>query len=321
MKVCINCGKELNGELFCVNCGTKVSDEKNVCTAWNISKTPMENDTDVKNEHIQKSKHTLRNVIICIIAAVIIAGCSIVGTLLHMDIIGVNSENHGNDIDITYQEQGVEQIDTDTDTYEVEVDDSDFDATNTKFITFQAQNNLTNSEMDIAKEIFEKRLGKAGYETVKVSNGDNNTLIVKISTDRDLIDIVWLLNNKGLLTLADADGKVWLDSNTDVKNASYQYSEVSNGSSQNYFVCVDLNKMGRQKFNKLTENASKMTDGKNFVKILMDDLEISEPRVSDEMVTDSFVVNCDFTKEEAMDFAAIISSGPLPCDFKEISME
>ena len=63
------------------------------------------------------------------------------------------------------------------------------------------------------------------------------------------------------------------------------------------------------------------SEGKNYISIQMDGKDISSPRVSEEINSDSCIISGDFTPETAQDLANKIKSGQLPFDMKVISQE
>ena len=67
--------------------------------------------------------------------------------------------------------------------------------------------------------------------------------------------------------------------------------------------------------------AARSSEGKNYISIQMDGKDISSPRVSEEINSDSCIISGDFTPETAQDLANKIKSGQLPFDMKVISQE
>ena len=177
-------------------------------------------------------------------------------------------------------------------------------------ITFQADSDApTDDQMQVVESIFQTRMTNAGY-TVEIPS--------VFETDQ----AASLLGDTAKLTFNDADGNVILDGATDIKNASYQYGKTSQTGSAQSYVQVEFNAEAKQKFADATKAAAaRSSEGKNYISIQMDGKDISSPRVSEEINSDSCIISGDFTPETAQDLANKIKSGQLPFDMKVISQE
>jgi len=162
----------------------------------------------------------------------------------------------------------------------------------------------------------------AGYTEARISQGEGGKITVEIPSVFETDQAASLLGDTAKLTFNDADGNVILDGATDIKNASYQYGKTSQTGSAQSYVQVEFNAEAKQKFADATKAAAaRSSEGKNYISIQMDGKDISSPRVSEEINSDSCIISGDFTPETAQDLANKIKSGQLPFDMKVISQE
>ena len=190
-------------------------------------------------------------------------------------------------------------------------------------ITFQADSDApTDDQMQVVESIFQTRMTNAGYTEARISQGEGGKITVEIPSVFETDQAASLLGDTAKLTFNDADGNVILDGATDIKNASYQYGKTSQTGSAQSYVQVEFNAEAKQKFADATKAAAaRSSEGKNYISIQMDGKDISSPRVSEEINSDSCIISGDFTPETAQDLANKIKSGQLPFDMKVISQE
>ena len=173
-------------------------------------------------------------------------------------------------------------------------------------ITFQADSDApTDDQMQVVESIFQTRMTNAGYTEARISQGEGGKITVEIPSVFETDQAASLLGDTAKLTFNDADGNVILDGATDIKNASYQYGKTSQTGSAQSYVQVEFNAEAKQKFADATKAAAaRSSEGKNYISIQMDGKDISSPRVSEEINSDSCII-----------------SGQLPFDMKVISQE
>ncbi len=190
-------------------------------------------------------------------------------------------------------------------------------------ITFQASKaNPTEAEMDIVEAIFNARLTNAGYTEARISRGNEGQITVEIPAVTDTDEAAALLGSTAKLTFQDADGNVVLDGATDIKNAEYQYGQLSqNAASSSAYVQLTLTKDAVSKFADATRAAAAEAEGRNIIAIVMDDQVISSPRVKEEINSETCIIEGDFTPETAQQLANQIKSGQLPFELSVISKE
>lgn len=195
-------------------------------------------------------------------------------------------------------------------------------------ITFQAadenKNPISASEADLntVKTIFETRLGAANYTEYRISTDVNEGKItVEIPSVFETDHAASLLGDVAKLTFNNADGEVVLDGATDIKNARYEYGKTDNAGASSHHVTVEFAPEARQKFADATRIAASAGAGKNYISIQMDGKEVSSPRVSSVIDSESCVITGDFDAAGAKDLANKIKSGQLPFNLTIASQE
>lgn len=190
-------------------------------------------------------------------------------------------------------------------------------------ITFQASKaNPTEAEMDIVEAIFNARLNNAGYTEARISRGNNGQITVEIPAVTNTDEAAALLGSTAKLTFRDADGNIVLDGATDIKNAEYQYGQLSQTSAaSSAFVQLTLTTDAVSKFAEATRKAANESEGRNYIAIVMDDQVISSPMVKEEINSETCIIEGDFTPETAQQLANQIKSGQLPFELTAISKE
>ena len=190
-------------------------------------------------------------------------------------------------------------------------------------ITFQADaENPSDEDMNIVESIFQTRLTNAGYTEARISKSEGGKITVEIPSVFETDKAAELLGDVAKLTFRDADGNIVLDGATDIKNASYQFGQISETSGSVAYVEVEFNPEAKDKFAEATKTASgKAGEGKNYISIMMDENVVSNPSVSEEINSDKCIISGDFTPETAQDLANKIKSGQLPFKLNKISQE
>ena len=191
-------------------------------------------------------------------------------------------------------------------------------------ITFQAETegDPTDAQMSTVETILQTRLNNAGYTESRISKSEGGKITVEIPSVYETDEADDLLGKMAKLTFQDADGNTVLDGATDIKDASYQYGPTTENGPSQAFVQVEFNAEAKQKFADATRTAaSKASEGKNYIAIMMDDAVVSSPRVSEEINSDSCVITGDFTPEAAQELANQIKSGQLPFNLAVANQE
>lgn len=191
-------------------------------------------------------------------------------------------------------------------------------------ITFQAQTeNPTESQMQTVESIFQTRMTSAGYTEARISQGEAGKITVEIPSVTNTDEAAELLGNVAKLTFNDADGNVVLDGATDVKDASYQFGPTTQNGPSIHYIQIEFNPEAKDKFAEATRTAAtKSAEGKNYISIQMDGEAISNPRVSEEINSNTCIISGGFeSAEEAQMLANQIKSGNLPFDLEVISKD
>ena len=195
------------------------------------------------------------------------------------------------------------------------------DLTGGSVIVYEADAESASAEdMSKVESIMRKRLDGLGYTEATVSLQGEKRVRIEIPSITDPEEAVNKLGATAQLTFTDADGNVVL-TGSDVKAATKMYGPVSEtGVSQNY-VQLELNAEGVQKFAAATgAAAARASESKNYIAIVLDDQVVSAPMVNEQINSDTAVITGDFTPEEAMELANLISSGQLPFNLKNVEL-
>ncbi len=190
-------------------------------------------------------------------------------------------------------------------------------------ISFEASvPNPSDAEMDIVEAIFQARLTGAGYTEARISRGNNGQITVEIPSVTDTDEAARLLGSTAQLTFRNADGETVLDGAADIKNAEYQYGQTDELSPVMHYVKLTLTRDAVTKFAEATKAAAARSDeAERYIAIYMDDNMISAPMVSEEINSETCVIQGNFTRETAQELANQIKSGQLPFELNAISKE
>ena len=175
---------------------------------------------------------------------------------------------------------------------------------------------ITEKDMDIISSILCSRLTSSGVHNITTYTDIANKQITLEIPYKDENYLPVLLT-KGEFKITDADNNTVLSEEC-IKDASYQYGKLSaNDNMMKYYVSVDLNDIGKQKFYDATKNATNNKDSnKNYLNIMLDDVILSSPKVHEAIQSDSFVIENNLSEEESQRIACCLKSGALPCNYK-----
>lgn len=204
-------------------------------------------------------------------------------------------------------------------------------------ITFEAQlgedYDMSNLEDDMAtvQTILQRRLDSLNYSEATVQLVGDKRVLVEIPAVNDPEEAVQMLGKTALLQFADADGNVVLSGN-DIESASAEYGQLQQGGISQHYIALKLSTDAVGKFTEATRAAAnRAADQKNFIAILLDNEVQSTPFVGEEYKTTGIntaevtitVGSGDENKtsaEYAKELAAIINSGRLPFNLKDIEL-
>ncbi len=171
---------------------------------------------------------------------------------------------------------------------------------------------ITDDDMDSAKQIIETRLVNQGITDSEVyTDYDNHQLVVRFpwQSDEETYDPTAAINELGetaMLTFyegANNTGKVVLQGANDIAGASAGFNSETN----EYVVNLELTSEGKEKF----AAATAANIGKQ-ISIYMDDTLLSAPKVNDVITDGNAIITGDFDADSATDLASKINAGALP---------
>lgn len=170
--------------------------------------------------------------------------------------------------------------------------------------------NITNDDMDAAKQILETRLMNQNITDYEVyTDYESHQLIVQFpwQSDEEDYDPSSAINELGetaLLTFykgKDNKGDIILQGSKDVKNA---FATTDDGK---YVVALELTDQGATKFAAATKEQLK-----DYISIYMDDQMISCPQVNQVISDGQAIITGMQSADEALDLARKINAGSLP---------
>ena len=204
-------------------------------------------------------------------------------------------------------------------------------------ITFEAQigedYDMSNLEDDMAtvQTVLQRRLDSLNYSEATVQLVGDKRVMVEIPAVNDPEEAVQMLGKTALLEFADADGNVVLSGN-DIESAKAEYGQLEQGGISQHYIALKLSNDAVAKFTEATRAAAnRAADQKNFIAIQLDGEVQSTPFVGEEYKTTgintaevTITVGAGDDKnspaEYAQDLAAIINSGRLPFNLKDVEL-
>ena len=175
----------------------------------------------------------------------------------------------------------------------------------------------SDEDMDAAEQVLRNRLDSQGYFDAVVTRQGSSVIRVEIPDIDDPETAVQLLKADAVLKFTDAEGNVIMEGGTDVEKAVSAYGQLNDSGEQGYFVQLTLTSEGQKKFADATAIAASQPDGSNIIKIMLDETEISSPRVSERIDSKTCIITGNFTEESAKILADQIQSGQLPFSLNE----
>ena len=176
------------------------------------------------------------------------------------------------------------------------------------------------------QNILRNRLDAKGLNEATVSrdllNPENPMIVVEIPGFDDPKEASEFLGQTAKLQFLESDWQTVVIEGTDIVGATVVYGPTSDTLAGNqYQVQLQLSSDATKKFGDATEKMSELTDGQNFIAIVLDENVISYPSVTERIDTTSPVITGGFTQEQAKELADLISSGALPFDLVSESQE
>jgi len=178
----------------------------------------------------------------------------------------------------------------------------------------------TADQLAAARNVIEERMDNLNILDREITTDENSgQIIVRFpwqsgETEFNPEEALLELGEMALLEFVDPDGKVVI-TGADVIKASAGYITNELGNSE-IVVELNLNESGKTKF---AEATKRLKVGNQIIAISMDGVNISTPRVNDEITDGVAYITGMSSNEEAVDLAQKISAGALPFALEAIS--
>lgn len=179
----------------------------------------------------------------------------------------------------------------------------------------EGKNSVTEDDMNAVERVFTTRLNQLGYTEARISRGDLGQITVEIPEETDTEKAAELLGSAAVLEFKNDAGEVVLTGN-DVKDAKYQYGQISETTAAQSYVELTLKSDAVEKWANATGNAVG-----SYISICVDGVEISRPSVSQRIDSDKCTITGGFTVDSAKTLANQIKSGALPFGLKITSQD
>ncbi len=194
-------------------------------------------------------------------------------------------------------------------------------------VTYIAEPDDESEDFDLAKALetvdvmLRQRLDTLGYTEATISPVGTDKIRVEIPGINDPEDALQKLGSTAKLEFKDSNGNVILEGK-DVEEAVASFGQVNESSvAAQYYVSLTFNNEGRTKFADATEEmAALKSSGMNYIDIELDGANISHASVDYRIDSESCVISGNFTEEDAVYLAELISAGQLPVVLREIEL-
>ncbi|MCL2099436.1 MAG: leucine-rich repeat domain-containing protein [Oscillospiraceae bacterium] len=313
-KFCGNCGTALEkNSKFCGECGTNIETAEN---------SVIENKPNLKSK---KNIYAISAVCLVIICVVIGLVYNLRNTAYNEPYESAAGQRRGITDDLleleTEQTPLTQNITENNYIYSGAETSPELIKDNIITIIYEADGVVPSAtEFAAVIEIIRSRLYLLNYNEATVNSGGNNQIIVEIPGASDPESIVEMLGMSAVLEFRDAYGNVVLDGN-DIADASTMFGDAGKGYSE-YFISLRLRPAAVSKFAAATRDAAaRAATGKNYISIYLDETEISAPRVSEEINSDSAIITGEYDKANADYMSEIITAGQIPFALRVVEIK
>ncbi len=187
-------------------------------------------------------------------------------------------------------------------------------------IVFEAQEeNPSDEQMNTVANMMRTRLDGLGYSEAAVTRQGEKKVRIEIPSVSDPEEAAATLGATAQLKFVDYEGTEVLTGN-DVKSASAEYGQISEMGNAEHYVSLTLTAEGAKKFAEATGRVASLPEGQNIIAIMMDELVVSAPRVSERIDSEECMISGDFDAESAKALAANIRSGQLPFSLAQVEL-
>ncbi len=187
-------------------------------------------------------------------------------------------------------------------------------------IVFEAQvDDPTDEQMNTVTNMMRTRLDGLGYSEATVTRQGVKKVRIEIPSVSDPEKAAESLGATAQLKFVDYEGTEVLNG-SDVKTAAAEYGAVDQMGSAQHYVSLTLTPEGAKKFADATARVSALSDGNNYIAIMMDELLISAPRVDTRIDSEDCIISGSFDAETAKALAGNIRSGQLPFSLAQVEL-
>lgn len=187
-------------------------------------------------------------------------------------------------------------------------------------IVFEAQEeNPSDEQMDTVTSMMRTRLDGLGYSEAVVTRQGEKKVRIEIPSISDPEEAAATLGATAQLKFVDYEGTEVL-TGSDVESASAEYGQVSEMGNAEHYVSLTLTPEGSKKFAEATGRVASLPTGQNYIAIMMDELVISAPSVSERIDSEDCIISGSFDAETARALAANIKSGQLPFSLSQVEL-
>ena len=187
-------------------------------------------------------------------------------------------------------------------------------------IVFEAQEaNPTEEQMTTVTNMMITRLDGLGYTEATVTRQGTKKVRIEIPSISNPEKAAESLGATAQLKFVDYQGNEVING-SDVKTASAEYGPIDQMGSSQHFVSLTLTSEGAKKFAEATGRVAVLPSPNNYIAIMMDDLIISAPRVSQKIDSEECIISGDFDADTAKALAGNIRSGQLPFSLAQVEL-
>lgn len=187
-------------------------------------------------------------------------------------------------------------------------------------IVFEAQvDNPSDEQMNTVANMMRTRLDGLGYSEATVTRQGLKKVRIEIPSVSDPEEAAATLGATAQLQFVDYEGNVVLTGN-DIKDASAEYGPVNQMGNSEHHVKLTLTDEGVKKFAEATARVAALSDGNNYIAIMMDNMIISAPLVREAINSEECIISGEFDSDSTKALAGNIRSGQLPFSLAQVEL-
>ena len=187
-------------------------------------------------------------------------------------------------------------------------------------IVFEAQvDNPSDEQMNTVANMMRTRLDGLGYSEATVTRQGLKKVRIEIPSVSDPEEAAATLGATAQLQFVDYEGNVVLTGN-DIKDATAEYGPVNQMGNSEHHVKLTLTDEGVTKFAEATARVAALSDGNNYIAIMMDNMIISAPSVREAINSEECIISGEFDSDSTKALAGNIRSGQLPFSLAQVEL-